>query len=224
MAASRAWTGTRGPRLNERSLAESIEKLTSNAVGQNLDRRLVDDDPDMPGPLVSWFRPRTDPGQSEYHLGHGSKGMNYTLELETTGPFVLRSDDVTLTLSPDSQLIFTSDGQPYPLRSTAETDGFDPAEPGRIWANSTTSTHEIVSVPQQGHFTITTDVIGGSRVWVDGRFVGRFEVFVYGGKNELFTWSQMAFVAPLEDLRGTGLQKLAVYGFDGQDDNNASFH
>lgn len=217
VVASRAWTGTRGPRLEEQSLDESIERLTSNAVGQNLDRRLVDDNHDMPGPLVSWSRPRTDPGQSEYHLGHGSKGINYTLELEITGPFVLRSDDVTLSLSPHGQLVFTSDGWPYPLRSTAETDGFDPAEPGRIWANNMTSTHEVVSVPQQGHLTITTDAIGGSRVWVDGHFVGRFEVFVYGGKNELFSWSQMAFVAPLEDLRGTGLQKLAVYGFDGNE-------
>ena len=222
VVASRAWTGARGPRLEEQSLDESIEKLTSNAVGQNLDRRLANDNHDMPGPLVSWSKPRTDPGQNEYHLGHGSKGMNYTLELETTGPFVLRSDDVILSLSPHGQLIFTSDGRPYPLRSIAETDGFDPAEPGRIWANTTTSTHEVVPVPQKGHLTITTDVIGGSRVWVNGHFVGRFEVFVYGGKNELLSWSQMAFVAPLEDLRGIGLQKLAAYGFDGQDINISS--
>lgn len=34
------------------------------------------------------------------------------------------------------------------------------------------------------------------------KFAGRFEVFVYGGRNTLFSWSQMAFVAPLDEVRG----------------------
>jgi len=32
--------------------------------------------------------------------------------------------------------------------------------------------------------------------------MGRFEVFVYGGRNTLFSWSQMAFVAPLQEVVG----------------------
>lgn len=138
--------------------------------------------------------------------------MNYTLDLEVTGPFSLSSDDATLELSEHGQLVFISDGQSYPLRSIAENDGFDPVEPGRIWTNTTSSSHEIVTVPQQAQITITGDVIGGSRVWVDGHFAGRFEVFVYGGKNKAFSWSQMAFVTPLDILRG-GIQKLTVRQF-----------
>jgi hexosaminidase len=136
--------------------------------------------------------------------------MDYTLELEVTGPFSLRSPDAILTLSPEGQLTFTSDGWPYPLRSVAEADGFDQNQPGRIWANKTTSTHEIVKVPQQSRLTISTNKTTGSRVWVDGTFAGRFEVFVYGGKNQVFSWSQMAFVAPLETLKGSGLHNLTL--------------
>lgn len=44
--------------------------------------------------------------------------------------------------------------------------------------------------------------MNGTRVWVDGKFAGRFEVFVYGGRNTLFSWSQMAMVAPLERVQG----------------------
>ena len=45
-------------------------------------------------------------------------------------------------------------------------------------------------------------MVHGSRVWVNGTFKGRFEVFVFGGKNTLFSWSQMALVAPLERIEG----------------------
>jgi hexosaminidase len=40
------------------------------------------------------------------------------------------------------------------------------------------------------------------RVWVNDTFAGRFEVFVFGGRNTLFSWSQMALVAPLETVQG----------------------
>jgi hexosaminidase len=137
--------------------------------------------------------------------------MNYTLELDANGPFSLHSDDATLSLSADGELVFSADGWPYPLRSVAETDGFDPAEPGRIWANGTESSHHVVIVPQQAQITIATNQFEGSRVWIDGHFVGRFEVFVYGGKNQVYSWSEMAFVAPLDYVRGSGLQHMTLH-------------
>lgn len=194
VVASRAWSGTRGPRLHESSLEKSIERLTANAVGQNLDRAIS-------LPLS---------GNLEHRLGHGSKGMNYTLQLKTTGPFSLHSRDVTLSFSAEGHLSFVADGMTYPLRSVSEVDGFDPEEPGRIWANATTSTHAVVTIPLNAKITITASAVQGSRVWVNGAFVGRFEVFVYGGKNTVFSWSPMAFVAPLESVHGLGLQEIAI--------------
>ncbi|EKV05445.1 Beta-N-hexosaminidase, putative [Penicillium digitatum] len=211
VVASRAWCGARGPRLHEQTLAKSIAKLSPQAVGQNLDRRLPGEGSHGSGPLLSWTRPIMESNQDEYNLGHGSKGMNYTLQLDVTGPFSLQSSDATLTLSSDGKLTFVSDGWPYPLRSVAETDGFDPDQPGRIWANKTTSSHEVVTIPRESQVIISTNGVYGSRVWVDGAFVGRFEVFIYGGKNQVFSWSQMAFVAPLDVLEGSGLQRFAVF-------------
>ena len=139
------------------------------------------------------------------------RDRGYTLQLDVTGPFSLQSSDATLTLSSEGELIFVSDGWPYPLRSVAEADGFDQDQPGRIWANKTTSSHEVVTIPHKSQITISTNEIYGSRVWVDGAFVGRFEVFIYGGKNQVFSWGQMAFVAPLDVLEGSGLEHLAVF-------------
>ncbi|KAJ5139448.1 hypothetical protein N7448_002856 [Penicillium atrosanguineum] len=209
---SRAWSGSRGPRLSISTLDDSIARLTTHAIGQNLNRRLSHVSEHPTDPAFSWSKPHADPYQEGYLIGLGSKGMNYTLRLDATGPFTIESTDATLSLSEDGQLIFVADGWPYPLRSVAETDGFDPAEPGRIWANMTSSTHNVVDVPRKAQITVTTDEAAGSRVWVDGHFVGRFEVFVYGGHNEDFSWSQMAFVAPLDAVHGTGLQSMAVYG------------
>ncbi|CAI7594421.1 unnamed protein product [Penicillium glandicola] len=201
VVASRAWCGSRGPQLHEQTLAKSIAQLSSRAVGQNLDRRLPGEGSHGSGPLLSWTRPTTESNQDEYKLGHGS----------VTGPFSLQSSDATLTLSLDGELTFVSDGWPYPLRSVAEADGFDQDQPGRIWVNKTTSSHEIVTIPRISQVIISTNEIYGSRVWVDGTFVGRFEVFIYGGKNQVFSWSQMAFVAPLDVLEGSGLQYLTVF-------------
>lgn len=204
--ASRAWTGSRGPRLSESGLEEAVEILTSTAVGQNLDRRLSTKTKPH-APSLSWTRPLTNDPQ-EVDLGYGSRGMNYTLQLTVVGPFTLESNDTVLSLSEDGQLTFIADGWPYPIRSVAENDGFDPAAIGRIWANATSSTHEIVKLPQRCKITIKTDVFTGSRVWANDQFVGRFEVFVYGGRNRVFSWSQMAFVAPLDVIKGAGLEKI----------------
>ncbi|KAJ9490636.1 hypothetical protein VN97_g2648 [Penicillium thymicola] len=189
VVASQAWCGAYGPRLHEETLGKSIAKLSSQAVGQNLDRRLPGEGSHGSGLLLSWTRPTTKSNQDEYNLGYGSKGMGYTLQLDITGPFSLQSPDATLTLSTDGQLTFVSDGWPYPLRSVAEADGFDQDQPGRIWANKTTSSHKVVTIPRKSQVTISTDEIYGSRVWVDGAFVGRFEVFIYGGKNQVFSWA-----------------------------------
>lgn len=210
LVASRAWTGSRGPRLDERTLDSSLEILTNKAVAQNLDRRLPQEN-HSPGTILTWTRPKTPQPPREYELGHGSKGMNYTLNLTVTGPFSLESGDDALTMSKDGRLIFISDGWPYPLRSVAEEDGHDPVEPGLIWANATSSSHDIVKISRPAQIKIATDELAGSRVWVNDSFVGRFEVFVYGGKNKVFSWSQMAFVAPLETVRGEGLRRLTLH-------------
>ncbi|KAJ5229005.1 hypothetical protein N7489_009713 [Penicillium chrysogenum] len=210
VVASQAWCGERGPRLHEQTLAKSIAQLSSQAVGQNLDRRLPGEGSNESGLLLSWTRPTPESTQDEYNLGYGSKGMDYTLQLDITGPFSLQSSDATLTLSSDGELTFVSDGWQYPLRSVAQADGFDQDQPGRIWTNKTTSSHDVVAIPRQSQIIISTDEIYGSRVWVDGSFAGRFEVFIYGGKNQVFSWGQMAFVAPLDVLKGSGLQHLAV--------------
>ncbi len=205
LVGARAWSGARGPQLDASMIDKSIDFLSAHAPAQNLDRKLPNQGVSA-DKLVSWTRSSK---SGTIKLGYGSKGMNYTLTISATGPFTLSSSDATLTLSEDGSLVFDSDGWKYPLRSVAEDDGFDPGHPGRIWSNQTSSTHEPVTVPVPAEITITGDTIGGSRVWVDGRFAGRFEVFVYGGRNTLFSWSQMAFVAPLETLEG-GVQKLVV--------------
>lgn len=198
VVASRAWSGSRGPRLHEATLDTSIRHLTDKAPGQNLDRR--------------WSGGQIQLPNSEFQdpMGHGSKGLNYTLDLHVDGAFSLHSNDTTLSLSEHGRLSFAADGWEWPLRSVAQSDGFDPEEPGRIWANATSSTHEIVAVPQRAKITITTNALAGSRVWINGEFMGRFEVFVYGGQNLTFSWSQMAFVAPLQYSDGSGLRKVVL--------------
>lgn len=200
LVASRAWSGARGPSLAVGTTDESIDFLSANAPSQNLDRRTD---------FVSWSAEGSNDQNGQEILGYGSKGMDYTLTLDVTGPFTLSSDDVTLSLSSNGSLIFVSDGYEYPLRSVDETAGFDTEHPGRIWANATSSTHKPVILSTPAEITITGDVIGGSRVWVNGKFDGRFEVFVFGGRNTMFSWSQMAFVAPLQSLTG-GIRKISL--------------
>ncbi|KAB8338774.1 hypothetical protein FH972_021719 [Carpinus fangiana] len=209
LVGTRAWAGTRGPNIAILDLDSSIDFLIPRAPGQNLDRTLRSSGNNQSVPLISWKRQSSE--NDTVTLGYGSKGMNYTLALSVNGPFTLSGPDNILSLSIDGDLVFTADGWPYPLRSTAEEDGFDSSLPGRIWTNKTSSTHKPVKVAVPAHITLTTDVLGGSRVWVNGSFLGRFEVFVYGGKNTVFSWSQMAFVAPLQTVSG-GVQSLVLEG------------
>ncbi|KAI3320542.1 glycoside hydrolase family 20 protein [Xylariaceae sp. AK1471] len=208
LVAARAWSGSRGPAVEEGTAEASITFLSSQAPGQNLDRQLLTAQPNQAGELISWARGKATDGDV-VRIGYGSKGMNYTLSLAVTGPFTLSSADVTLTLSATDTLTFISDGYEYPLRSVSEEDGFDSGLPGRIWANATSSSHEQVTVSAPANITITGDMIGGSRAYINGVFAGRFEVFVFGGKNTVFSWSQMAFVAPLDSLEG-GIQRLVL--------------
>ncbi|KAJ6144110.1 hypothetical protein N7470_008005 [Penicillium chermesinum] len=153
VVASRAWSGTTGPRLDQSCLDQSIVQLAANVLGQNLDRRLSKQSLSGDEPLFTWAKPNNRPAQRTYQLGAGSKGMNYTPQLDITGPFSLESEDAILSLSSDGQLIFSADGWDYPLRSVAETAGFDAAAPGRIWANSTSSTHKVVpSLQMSNHY------------------------------------------------------------------------
>jgi hexosaminidase len=130
--------------------------------------------------------------------------------MNVSAPFTLSGPDTTLSLATASSnnttsmaLTFTTaDNFPYPLRSTSLSDGLDPGHPGRIWTNQSSSTHAVVPIKIPAKLRIETDIVNGTRVWVNEKFVGRFEVFVYGGRNTLFSWSQMALVAPLETLVG----------------------
>lgn len=210
LVGARSWSGRRGQKLAENQVSPSIDFFSPLAPGQNLDRVLPSRADE---PLVSWNRSRED-GQ-HVSLGHGSKGMNYTLTLSATGPFSLTGPDNSLSLGQDGSLVFNSDGWQYPLRAVAEKDALDldPGHPGRIWENVTTSAHNVVRISTlPAVITIATDVLHGSLAWVNGKFAGRFEVYVYGGRNTRFSWSQMALVAPLENITGTGLQSLSLEG------------
>ncbi|KAH7027841.1 glycoside hydrolase superfamily [Microdochium trichocladiopsis] len=216
LVASRAWGGRRGPLIDIAKWLTSVECFARRAPSQNLDRNIhgIRVATNNSSTIFSWSRPHSagESQQSRVVLGYGSKGPEYTMTLLVTGPFNLSSSDATLTLSPSGDLIFYTDGTPYPLRSVAPTDGFEAGQPGRIWSNVTTSTHELVRLPvaqKRMEVTMTGDYIGGSRVWVNGHFAGRFEVFVYGGRNTLFSWSQMAFVAPLDIVEG-GIESIQV--------------
>ncbi|KAI5799071.1 beta-N-hexosaminidase [Geopyxis carbonaria] len=203
VAAARMWSGSRGPLLSTSHLSTTVDLLIPAAPAQNLDRV-----PAAPLPL-HWRRGTPLPG--------GSKGLNYTLTLRHSGPFSLHSSDASLELLGNGTLRFSADGYKYPLREVAEGDGFDSGHPGRIWVNGTSSSHVEVAVPVEGTLVLRSDEVGGTRVWTRGEaggvgggkvgekgetFKGRFEVFVYGGRNTVFSWSQMAFVAPLGSVSG----------------------
>ncbi|KAI1750371.1 putative beta-N-hexosaminidase [Xylaria castorea] len=214
LVAARAWSGKRGVEIEMETINESLDFLAARAPGQNLDRRIAvssnqTNQARRQGELISWTR-GDEATDGEVRLGYGSKGANYTLTLSVAGPFTLSSDDVMLTMSEDGSLVFVADGWEYPLRSVAEGDGFDPGAPGRIWANATFSTHAPLTINTPANITMTSDVIGGSRVYVNGTFAGRFEVFVFGGRNTVFSWSQMAFVAPVDVVRG-GVKSLVLW-------------
>jgi hexosaminidase len=66
-----------------------------------------------------------------------------------------------------------------------------------------------VPIALPARLRIETDVVNGSRVWINDTFAGRFEVFVFGGRNTLFSWSQMALVAPLGLVEG-GVDSLTL--------------
>lgn len=205
LVGARAWSGSRGPRVED-GVDASIDFYSPRAPDQNLDRVL----PSIENVLVSWKR--SDGDGKDVHLGYGSKGMNYSLTLSVGGPFTISGPDNSLSLNSDGHLVFTSDGWEYPLREVSKQDALelDPGHPGRIWSNVSTSSHELVSVTSPVEITIVTDVLHGSIIWINGSLAGRFEVFVYGGRNTLFSWSQMAFVAPLDQVKGSGLEGLEV--------------
>jgi hexosaminidase len=210
LVGARAWSGSRGPQLLEETTDASIDFYSLRAPDQNLDR-VLSSAINNNGTLLSWTRSSSDGKQ--VHLGHGSKGMNYTLTLSASGPFTLSGPDNSLALDKDGNLVFAADGWEYPLRRVSSEDAreLDPGHPGRIWANASSSTHEPVTISTPSNITLVTDMLHGTVVLIDGDVVGRFEVFVYGGRNTLFSWSQMAFVAPLEKLEG-GVDHLLLKG------------
>lgn len=225
LVAARAWSGARGGPINvtASTLSATVDYLAPRIPGQNLDRRIQAPNTTNDTTLFSWTRPAAATNSTALNArGGGSVGLPHTLHLTATGPFVLRGPDTALSLAADGSLVYTTaDGWPYPLRSVSESSALDldPGQPGRIWVNDTTSTHEPVTIEHLASggdggepvdLTVATDVLGGSRVWVDGEFKGRFEVFVFGGRNLQFSWSQMAFVAPVGEVEGAGLIGLRV--------------
>ena len=208
--AARAWAGRRGVNITAANVNASIEYLASNAPGQNLDRRPVSLRSASPvrKTVLSWDS-RT--GQMAQTFGKGSFGPPYTLSLNVSSPFSIKGPDTSLAISnvvnsttnsTVRTLVFTTaDGFPYPLRNVSYDD-YDPGHPGRIWTNVSTSTHDPVPLTLPVRLRIETDIYNGSRVWVNEKFAGRFEVFVFGGRNTVFSWSQMALVAPLDSVDG----------------------
>jgi hexosaminidase len=226
VVAARAWSGTRGVNVSADDLTVTLHTLVPLAPGQNLERRLetpyIGAGQDH-ATVLSWKK-----GYGygiNTTLGKGSYGPPYTLTLTASSPFTLVGPDTTLSVGTvpsnisangTTTLVFaTADKFPYPLRTTSEQDGHDAGYPGRIWTNVSSSSHHPVSLTFPAKIRITTDVVNGSRVWVDDAYKGRFEVFVFGGRNTLFSWSQMALVAPLDGVTG-GLESLVLErGIDG---------
>ncbi|CAO2651786.1 Nn.00g000690.m01.CDS01 [Neocucurbitaria sp. VM-36] len=212
--AARAWAGARGVEIKANELAGSTAFLAPKAPGQNLDRRIPSSQqPAQDSPLLSWTRQSSD--ATNINLAKASYGPPYTLTLNISSPFTLSGPDTSLSLVENSNtttLIFqTADNFLYPLRSVSIHDGHDPGHPGRIWTNQSSSSHEPFAIALPATLRIETDILNGSRVWVNGEFAGRFEVFVFGGRNTLFSWSQMALVAPLGKLEG-GVDGLRLEG------------
>ncbi|KAF2851667.1 glycoside hydrolase family 20 protein [Plenodomus tracheiphilus IPT5] len=216
--AARAWAGSRGVKLKTEEVAGSVAFLAPKAPGQNLDRRFAKcQAPLQDLPLLRWSALSSKNTTTD--LAKGSYGPPYTLTLDVSLSFTLSGPDTSLSLLPLNStstanatynLIFiTADNFPYPLRSVSMADGYDAGHPGRIWTNVSTSTHEPVNISLPARIKIETDVVNGSRVWIDEQFAGRFEVFVFGGRNTLFSWSQMALVAPLDVIEG-GIDQLVL--------------
>ncbi|KAF2028854.1 beta-N-acetylhexosaminidase [Setomelanomma holmii] len=211
--AARAWSGRRGGNLDTSQLAGSVAFLGPKAPGQNLERRLPSSqNPWNTSPLLSWTPRSTNGG----NMSRGSYGPPYTLTLNISAPFTLTGADTSLSLPSSSNstdpatLVFTtSDGFPYPLRAVSNNDGHDLGQLGRIWTNQSSSTHKPVPIKLPVSVRIEADVYNGTRVWMNDTFAGRFEVFVYGGRNTVFSWSQMALVAPLNTIEG-GVDSLML--------------
>lgn len=153
-------------------------------------------------------------------MSRGLYGPPYTLTLNVSAPFTLSGADTILSLAsalhnPTESLAVktlvctTNDGIPYPLRNVSSNDGHDPGQPGHIWTNQSSSTHTPVPIVLPASLRIETDMVNGSRVWMNDTFVGRFEVFVYGGRNTVFSWSQLAIVAPIGRIDG-GVDSLVL--------------
>ena len=83
VVASRAWSGACGPSIDDVTLSDSVDFLSSEAPGQNFDRRLPSNG-SISGPIFSWVRSRSD--NSTVTLGYGSKGMNYSPSLRAQVP------------------------------------------------------------------------------------------------------------------------------------------
>lgn len=231
--ASRAWAGKRGVNITSSTLNASIAFLAPTAPGQNLDRRPASLRSTRANrPVISWNQRD---GQMAQTFGKGSFGPPYTLSLNASAAFAISGADTSLAVSSVaasgssnatvSTLVFTTnDGFPYPLRNVSPS-AYDPGHPGRIWANDTTSTHEPVPLSFPVRLRVETDVHNGSRVWVNEKFAGRFEVFVFGGRNTVFSWSQMALAAPLDSVQGgvDGFKLEEGVGLYGETKGNGSY-
>ena len=232
--AARAWAGKRGVNITSSTLNASIAFLAPNAPGQNLDRRPASLRSTRANrPVVAWNQRD---GQMAQTFGKGSFGPPYTLSLNASAAFAISGADTSLAVSSVvanhnasnatvPTLVFTTnDGFPYPLRSVSPS-AYDAAHPGRIWANDSASTHEPVPLSFPVRLRVETDVHNGSRVWVNEKFAGRFEVFVFGGRNTVFSWSQMALAAPLDSVQGgvDGFKLEEGVGLYGETEGNGSY-
>lgn len=218
--ASRTWSGERGERLdisNETQLFSNRDLLINLIPDQNLDRKLKKPHQRFEnGSSLIKFDERT----LKKKIGHGSVGLPFSMKIEyVSSGWSLNSEDGRLNMTKEGILTFTSDGIIYPLRNVSENDAMsirisDPNSIGRIWSmNQTESSHQEVvfpvgevsnhrfkSKPELVELELKTDRKYGTRAYLGGRFVGRFEVLVYGGHNVYTSWSQMAFVAPVNEL------------------------
>ncbi|KKY25247.1 putative glycoside hydrolase [Diplodia seriata] len=177
LVGARAWSGSRGANITLDPSA-TVDALAPRIPGQNLDRRIKPSsspssstDASSAAPF-SWTRGANSTTAAAVTAlnagGSSSVGLPHTLRLTATGPFALRGPDTLLALAADGSLVYTTaDGWPYPLRSVSAASALDldPGQPGRIWVNDTTSTHEPVRIDGIGEgveIVVATDAISGS--------------------------------------------------------------
>lgn len=209
LVGARSWMGV-SQDLNQSVFQLTWRDIATSAPGQNLERSLPSA---TENDLVLHYiqgNSSVDVSGNGNAVSQGqmrsiSKGLNYTARIDYSGPFEMASDDASVELTSNGSLIFSADNFHCPIQSVSQN------LTGRVLTNDTSmGTHSTAVFPMNGTLVVRTEEETGTRVWSNGQFMGRVEVFIYGGRNQALWWSQMAFVLPLTNVTGAW-SSLAVW-------------